>query len=201
MIIERPEFTVYTNLSRKLEKAPSSLSVPRAKHDEPQCEKGFRGVLSLARVEFGAMLAGFTDAPKPFHYLRHSDFDSKSYLEMLLDGSRTHYWSLVNDTQLKNVLDTTPENPVVLAYSRRLLIARSMLQAATRLGQRHFSNMQMRELSAWKDSMDGIQAVLVAKIEFYLAANPNSGTQNYFQACETLLSAEKRLGGGIRNRK
>ena len=50
----------------------------------------------------------------------------------------------MNDPSLNKVTKTSPERPIVLAYSRRLVVARAMLTAAMRFGQQQYSNVQMR---------------------------------------------------------
>ncbi|MCA9212581.1 MAG: hypothetical protein KDB27_05930 [Planctomycetales bacterium] len=199
IVRRRPEYAVYTNLSAKVETGPSSLSIPNDYRSENNKLEGLRGVIALARVELGSMLAGFTDARLPFLGTPVHEFYASEYQQMLLDGAKTHYWSLLNDPQLKQVMRTPPENPIVLAYSRRLVIARSMLAAAVRGGRREYNNIQMRELSSWKDSLDGVQAVLVGSIQAYLTevsmatSRTNKKSTAFTEACNRMLQAEKRM--------
>ena len=61
IIKSEPEFTIYTNLSRALEQGRSSLGEKPNGPSDDFARKGFRWITALARVELGAMLAGFTE--------------------------------------------------------------------------------------------------------------------------------------------
>jgi hypothetical protein len=63
IVRDHEEFLIYTNLSRKIEQ-PSSLT-EHVPVDE-LAKLGLNWILALARVERGAMLAGFTDIEHPF---------------------------------------------------------------------------------------------------------------------------------------
>ena len=204
IVRRHPEHTVYTNLSARVESGPSSLSSATSYAGESNKSEGFAGVIALARVEFGSMLAGFTDSRNPYQSFPPHKFDEREYQELLLDGARTHYWSLLNDPRLRKVTGTTPENPVVLAYTRRLVIARSMLAAAMRTGRLNYNNIQMRELSSWRDSLDDVQGVLVSNIQLFLTdiskstKSVNKKTSEFHNACYRMLQAERRLKGAER---
>lgn len=195
-IVKRyPEYAVYSNLSNKVISGPSSLQQDRTSDYSQDKLHGFASVIALARVEFGAMLAGFTDSPNPYFFVPVHAFDQNEFHTLLLDGAKTHYWSLLNDPQLKRVTTTVPSNPIVLAYSRRLLTARSMLAAATRLGHAEYSNVQMRELASWKDALDSVQGILVSNIQIYLQdlsvtkTKDSTKVQEYSTACQAMLRA------------
>ena len=196
IVQEKPEFTVYSNLASQFERGPSTLSRPVESTTEGN--RGLAWVIALARTEYGAMLAGFSDAPSPFLTVPLHDFDRVAFQTLLLDGAISHYWGLVSDPSLKRVTRTSPSNPIVLAYSRRLVVARSMMSAAMRLAQRDLSNIQLRELTSWKESMDEVQAGLIASIQLYLQASIQSTTKaskqssDYVEACGAMLRAEKR---------
>ena len=158
--------------------------------------------MALARVELGAMIATFTNNPQPFETIRPSRFEFEAYKSLLLDGTRMHYWGLVRDPGLKQVTRTSPVNPIVLSYSRRLALARAMLRATVKSGIADYSPSQFRELAVWKRDLDNVQLGLVAMIRAYLlqvethASSVN--TSRAFQiACMALLRAEKKeLKGG-----
>lgn len=194
IVAEKPEFIVYTNLSKKLQSGPSSLAPSNDYPDDDGARRGLGWIMALARVELGAMLTGYSDANTPFAFFPLIPFDLDEYRDLLMDGAKTHYWSLVKDPNLKEVTETSPENPIVLAYSRRLLIARTMLNSAIRLGQQSYSDFQMRELSSWQDSMNRIQVGLVLKIKAYLQTTQVTRTKStpYTDACGAMLRAEAR---------
>ena len=194
MVAERDEFTVYTNLSRKLRSGPSSLNEPL---DEKREQRGLRWVTALARAELGAILAAFTDAPKPFEIVANPEFDLKEYREVLLDGARSHYWALVNDPRLRSITRSLRVNSQVLSYSRRLVMARAMLRAAVKSGIDEYSPVQLRELSSWKESLDETQTYLTGKIRAHLQgtvnrSDPVTSSSEFIDACGALLRAETR---------
>ena len=194
IVAEKPEFTIYANLSKKLQAGPSTLDASNKYSDDDGARRGLAWIMALARIEFGAMLTGYSDAKNPFSYFPLHKFDLEEYRSLLMDGAKTHYWALVKDPKLKEVTETSPENPIVLAYSRRLLIARTMLNSAVRLGQPTYSDYQMRELSSWQDSMNRIQVGLVLKIKAYLQTTQVTRTKSttYTDACTSMLRAEAR---------
>ena len=75
---EREEFAVYTNLAAG-ERAEVPVRCPsgRARLAKPQ--QGFDWVIALARTEFGAMLAGFSDLPSPFSAVPLHPYDANAY--------------------------------------------------------------------------------------------------------------------------
>jgi len=196
IVARRPEFTIYTDLASQVQSGPSTLG--RYADSESDGKRGFAWVIALARVEFGAMMAGFTDVPSPFTVFPVHEYDAMAYRQMLLDGATNHYWALVNDPALKRVTSTSPANPIVLAYSRRLVMARAMLSATMRLSQQQLSNIQMRELSSWKESLDELQAGFVVKIQLYVQSFRQTSTKRsmeeheYRKACDAMLRAEAR---------
>ena len=85
-----------TNLSRRVESTPGPLS------EQPSPE-GYRRhslawVMGLARVELGAMVAAFTETPKPFQFVKPSGYEAEAYRELLLDGLRHHVLTLPGPT-------------------------------------------------------------------------------------------------------
>lgn len=195
------EYTVYTNLSRRVEFAPSSLTEvadPQDSQASPFKRQGLAWVMGLARVELAAMLATFTPIMEPFVFVNPTAFEMPAYQELLLDGARTHYWSLIRDPQLPHVLEKRADNPEVLSYSRRLVLARSMLSGAIRVGIQGYSPIQLRELFSWKQSLDGLQQQFVTKIRYFLESvtghvdvTRTKQYSEYIEACTFLLSAEE----------
>lgn len=161
LVAARPEFAVYTNLSRRLEKGQSTLREPA--NEEGKFERrGLRWVTALARIEFGAMLAAFTSVPNPFENIANVNFDQAEYRNLLLDGARVHYWALYNDPALRNVLQNAPLGSQMLSYSRRLKLARALLSTAAR--QEQYTPMQQQELKTWYDQLAAIDERLVGII-------------------------------------
>ncbi len=197
LVAERDEFTVYTDLGRRLQRGPSSL-IPAASPTDKRGQRGLAWVMGLARIELAAMLAGFTSVPQPFEMLGPTPFDANAYRSLLHDGALSHYWSLVNDPMLEPVSRMSPLQVQVLAYSRRLVIARGLLRATMKAHRGEYNPIQLREISAWKEGLDALQAGFIAKIELFLQdaqqqkVSQTSDQGEYVKACIYLLKAEQR---------
>jgi hypothetical protein len=161
LVKDRREFVVYTNLSRRVERGPSSLSEPRVPGDNFE-RRGLRWITALARVELGAMLAAFTDVPNAFEAIAAPQFDGQEYQNLLLDGIRSHYWALQNDPALLRVKGGADVGTETLAYSRRTRLAGQMLLAAGKSGK--YSPAQYQEIESWRTRLGALHFDLVAKI-------------------------------------
>ena len=203
IVAEKDEFTIYTNLSRKLKSGPSSLNEPIENERE---RRGLRWVTALARVELGSMLAAFTGVPTPYEIVANPKFDLPQYQELLLDGARTHYWALVNDPSMPKITRSLKVDEQVLSYSRRLVMARAMLRAAVKSNIRDYSPVQLRELASWKESLDEAQSLIAGKIRAFVNGSTTtqvtskSSSRDFTAACSAMLRAEAReLKAGTAN--
>lgn len=196
MVGEKPQFAVQTNLSKSVQLAPSSLTTPAFVGES--MASGLAPVIALARIEVSAMLAAFTDVSKPFESLRPGEFEKAAYQEMVLDGARSHYWGLVGDPMLRKVVRMSPQNKEVLSYSRRLVLARAFLHAATKANLERFSPLELRELSSWTEGLNTLQQGFYRKMQQFLAGitqttiSGDSFQSEYLNACGALLRAEQR---------
>jgi hypothetical protein len=144
------------------------------------------------------MLAAYTGVQDPFEAVQPTQYEMSQYGELLLDGTRTHYWALTGDPNLPRVTRLSPSRKQFLSYSRRLILARAMLRAALKAGLGQYSPLQMREMASWKRQLDDLQAGFVIKIRDYLAGNSQSTTRadtqqfETVEACGALLRAESR---------
>ncbi|MCA9169918.1 MAG: hypothetical protein KDB23_19720 [Planctomycetales bacterium] len=196
---DRDEFTVYTDLGRRFQRGPSSL-IAAASPTDDRAKRGLAWVMALARVELASMLVCFTATPQPYELVGPTPFDAAAYMTLLHEGALSHYWALVNDPMLEPVTRMSPLHTEVLAYSRRLVIARGLLRATMKAQHGNFSPIQLREISAWKEGLDSLQAGLVAKIELFLQhAEQRKVTKTtvdrggeYVRACTKLLEIEQR---------
>lgn len=191
----RPEYTVVTNLASGVEAGPTTLAAPQG---GPIRRKGLDWMLALARTELGSMLAGYSPTPKPFEAVGVSQFDLEAYKSLLLDGVRSHYWALIKDPDLASVL-ATKEMSRVLSYSRRLVVVRAMIRALMKSSRNDLSNLQMKELSSWYESLDGLQGQFTVAIRNFLRETDSSRTSTKtthsdFMGpyCISILNAEKR---------
>ena len=196
MIAEEDAFSIYSNLARRVQPPGGTLTVQSSAGDDGR-RRGLAWVMALARVELGAMLATFTSTPEPFRAVRPTRFEFQAYKSLLLDGAQTHYWALSQDPDLRKVTRTSPVNPIVLSYSRRLVLARAMLAAAVKTGLGEYTPYQLRELASWTNDLDGLQIGLLALIHSYMQAqtrvsDAQTQSREFIQACAALLRAEKK---------
>lgn len=168
IIAERREFTIFTNLSRRVEKGRSTLTEKPKKPGDDFKRQGLSWVVALARVEVAAMLAAFTRTKRPFEKVGPSRFELPAYGEMLLDGLRTHYWSLAADPRLRDVTKGRLTLRQMLTYSRRLLLARSFHDAVIRLGKGSFNNAQQAELKTWGRNLGKLHGKILSRIQIRL---------------------------------
>lgn len=195
IIAANDSFTVFDNLSRLARPMPSSLASKQISASDDFSRRGLAWVMALARIELGAIFATFTEHPYPFTVVKPSGFEMDAYQALLLDGVRTHYWALARDPALRKVSRTSPENPVVLSYSRRLKLVRRMLKATAKVGMGELNVLQYRELASWNKDLDALQMGLLVVIQSYLTttASQNVVTDREFaEACGALLQAEQR---------
>lgn len=168
IITERKEFTIFTNLSRRVEKGKSSLTERPKKPGDNFKRQGLAWVMALARVEVAAMLAAFTRTDHAFEKVGPTRFELAAYGEMLLDGLRTHYWSLAADPRLKDLTKGRLTLRQMLTYSRRLLLARSFHDAVVRLGKGNFNNAQQAELKTWQRNLERLHGKILSRIQIRL---------------------------------
>jgi hypothetical protein len=197
---DRPEFTVFVNIASRVQRLPSTL-VPTSAA-EPR--RGLAWVLALARAELGGMVATFGQHPSPFAAVRPTTLELDAYRAILLDGSQTHYWALVNDPQLAKVAKSVPDTQM-LAYIRRLNAVRHFLRAGANGYSKELKPPQVAEILAEDQRLGSLRQDFVATVADYLAAMTysQSSTQTtsdgkvMARACSAQLggeAAELRLG-------
>jgi hypothetical protein len=175
----RKEFTVYTNLSARIpKKAASSLDVPADPSDD-SAKRGLAWVMALARVELGAMVAGFTGRGDPFALVPPTRFELPAYSHLLLDGARTHYFALGNDPVVSLYM-TYRNKPLTvaereggradinetqaIAYGRRVALAREFVRAVQSLGRGQLTSQQTAELQSWDQDLTALIEIIAYKI-------------------------------------
>jgi len=169
IVSKRAEFTVYTNIARRVQSAPTSL-VPPAEIEQGKTERrGLPWVLALARVELGGILATFGSHPSPFEAVGPSQYEMPAYKQLLLDGAETHYWALAQDPEARRIakIDPTVET---LAYIRRLSVARHFLYAAIRSNAAEINQIQLAEAMVQKENLDKLRNVYSSNVADYLAS-------------------------------
>ncbi len=186
IIKSEPEFIIYTNLSRRLELGRSSLAeTPRSPGDD-FARQGFNWVTALARVEVGAMLAGFTDHPNPFAAVAGKGYDLVEYKEMLLDGAKLHFWALTNDPDFAELTKSFKPNGQTLTYVRRLNVATAFVYAAGGLTELELSPLQKEEVTTYAKNLDDARTSFQGAIQLYLT----------IVVSQTKTKSDSRLVGG-----
>ncbi len=164
IVRSRPEFAIYTNLSRRIEGGPSTLSESAANSSDDFRRHGLDWMMALARVELGAMVAGFTTDTNPFDRVRPSNYEMAAYKELVEDGGRVHFWSLQNDPTLAQATRnrTLKANErQVIAYVRRASVAREFLKKAQALNYGRLSAGQSLELDSWDRQLTSLEHTLL----------------------------------------
>lgn len=170
IVKSEPEFTVFTNLARRLEQGRSTLFEQPEQAGDDFSRRGIRWVTALARVELGAMLAGYTEHPNPFAAVAGAGYDAAEFRELILDGAKMHYWSLSGDAEMKRVFDRFAPDSRTLAYIRRLNVGNAFVSAAGVVGNFGLDTPQAAELTKYHRSIGDYRAGLQAQIAIYLTA-------------------------------
>jgi hypothetical protein len=187
LVRERPEFAVYTNLSRHFEGPTFLREQPRDERDSFR-RHGLEWVLALARVEAGAMLAGFTSHPGPFAAVAPKSYGVEAFRELLIDGLRTHYWTLKLDPVIQNYHRTGIPVNHIITYGRRVSLARHFLQALVAGWGDQLLPIQRAELKTQDEEMRRLQLAFL-----YCLARRNAGSSStvsltdVLKACPPLL--------------
>ena len=204
IISDRSEFDVYLTLPEAFTPQSeyySTTSPPagtRGAGNELR-KSGLAWITALARVEFGAMVAGFTDHSNPFKDVTPDSHDYKSAMQLLLEGVTGHYAGLSTAPQFtgKGKLkrrDAKIEN--ALPLSRRTRIARAMLAPLLAPGPSEYNPAQAYELAEYQSELDEGQKRVNEGIKMFLAARQTSrsstSTSAFVEACGIQLRAEQR---------
>lgn len=193
---QRNLFAVEGNQSKQLQVGNTSLSDEKDAEDE---HRGLDWMTALARVELGAMLSGYTRVPRPFEIVKPTPSDMDAYRYLLLDGVRSHYWSLKKDPAVEYLLRSKNGIYNALSYSRRLLMVRSMLGTLARSG-RSWTFPEQQELTGWKAELDELSGLLHLYVHDYLTQYVGSGTRTTSSSssryltriCGAILAGERR---------
>jgi hypothetical protein len=169
IVRDHDEYIIHTNLSRWLEKQPNVLSERGRNARDDFARHGLPWVLGLARIELGAMLTGFTSAKEPFRLMvpplksprSPERYGAQAYHELLIDGMRTHYWSLKNDPAVWNYRKTgVPEHHLV-TYTRRVTVARQFLVSSRNASAGLLSQPQLGLIAEWEQEIAAVHRMLI----------------------------------------
>jgi hypothetical protein len=200
IVAARDEFTVYTNLSRRIEPKPGPLSERGTGATDKFDRRGLAWLIALARVELASMAAGFSPDAEPFGKSRPGSLELDAYREVLADSMRSHYWSLVRDPVPRTMRRRVTPDPQAIAYLRRTNLAIKFVDEVGRELQGQLTSTQQSELDTWEQQLKGLQSYLLYDV---LGVHDpvvlsNSSTELYLHKCGTtreMILSDLRSGG------
>lgn len=188
IVREQNQFAIYTNLSRTMQGQTQFSEQPRMAGDRFR-RHGLAWMMALARVELGAMLAGFTSHPRPFHAVKPSKYEADAFRNLLLDGYRSHYWALKRDPVVSAYYKLgIPENHII-TYGRRATVARHFLRAVRDGSYQEFSGRQLAELSVHESDLRRLQLAYLYCLSKKNSTIENETVTEKLKVCPSLLSA------------
>ena len=191
IIRSQDAFIIQTNLSRKIE-GPTTLSEQSPNPRDDFSRHGLEWMLALARVELGAMLAGFTSHAEPFLSLAPTTyrqervktvpFGTAAYGELLMDGLRSHYWSIVRADLIADYYKTgVPENHL-LTQARRAIVGRQFVRAVLRYSGsgndgESLPPPQRTELQTWDQTFEKLLRIMQYCLTFKVGSEKITATK------------------------
>lgn len=163
-------------------------------------QNGLAWVTGLARVEFGAMIAGFTDQPRPFRNVTPQSHDYRSVMQLLAEGAAHHISALGQDPSFTGKGRIDPKDRSIytsLKLSRRSSIAAAMLEPLLAPGASNYNREQAYQLSEAKSDLEDGAKLVNARISLFLASlvstedSSSTHTREFVQACGLQLRAER----------
>ncbi len=189
------ELGLYTNLSRRFApQEPSSLAETGADNYE---RRGLAWVMGLARLELGAMQAGFSNQKDPFFtFGRPSAGELPAFKELLWDGARTHYWALMADPQVERALEGSAGSPRYMAQGRRLFLTLAFLEAAMNLTAEELTPAQRQEARSWSSDLEKMGHLYVTKLADSLGQRSRT-TSSGIQEATSLWSCPQLVNAAL----
>jgi hypothetical protein len=189
IVSELDEFSVYINLSRRFGRLVGNSTALKYRqsllHELPQKanddfrRRGIGWVLALARLEHGAIEIGYQESSTPFSLNNLTAIERVPFAELLLDGVRSHYWSMSSDPvtyrlikgEVAKVSDRT-----ALAYGRRIVMTQHMIETLDKVAGGALNGPQRTELQAWHRELSSVrEGVSYVMYRTYLAAFEQQG--------------------------
>ncbi|HCP83960.1 MAG TPA: hypothetical protein DIT88_06115 [Planctomycetaceae bacterium] len=171
MIKDHPSLTVFTNLSRGITPPTSTIAETALNQEERYDKQGLAWMMALARVEYGAMVAGFTDIENHYHLETLGDDEEAAFKELLLDGVRMHYFSMVNEPLGRLVLKGNAGFSEAFGFGRRAIMVRSMINALAEFARDEFNPAQQQELANINREVGYYADGSIASVSAYLMTN------------------------------
>ncbi len=200
ILADHHEFDLFVNLPDGFRENTSSDGVEDL---QDVGRSGLEWIVALARVEFGAMVSGFTSHPTPYQSVQPESFAYNATMQLLLEGVAGHYSALQDAKNLHAKLMKIHRDDQVrtaLAKSRRVRIARMMLQALGKMDPATYSDQQASELVEVQRKLNVQQRNLRSIINVWLmtqtteerSVSSESFEREFVNACGVQLEAERR---------
>lgn len=170
IVSDLDEFSVYVNLSRRFGRLAANPLAERYRqsylHEFPLSpnddfrRRGIGWVLALARLEHGAVEVGYQESGNPFSLNNLTAIERMPFAELLLDGVRSHYWSMSSDPvtyRLSKGYVTKVNNRTALAYGRRTVMVQYMIETLDKIAGNSLKPAQRSELQAWHSELSSIR--------------------------------------------
>lgn len=199
IIGDRDEFAIFRELPPGFE--PDQESQNAVNKDKPELagsKRGLAWLIALARVEFGAVVSGFTDHPNPYMFVQPDNYAYAETMQLLLEGVVSHYTALQREEALEDYMSKNNGVQAALTLSRRLRIARSMMRPIMQPERSRYSTAQARQLETAAKDLDTAQTGVNNAIRTWLASTQKTETsqetvtREFVTACGQQISAERR---------
>lgn len=198
IVRSRPQFAVYSQLAERFRPGNGPGSAELKTQSRSPERRGLIWVVALARLEAGAIIGTFTTIPAPFEVVGPTQYEMPAYKELLMDGAQMHFWGLANDAHLPDVTKSIPGTEM-LAYLRRLNLARKMLSAAVRSNAKELAPQEwvqvVEEDQKLLELRDGFEATITAYVISLNRVSQSSSTstsnRNSVGACGAQLAGER----------
>ena len=197
IIADHEEFAIFRELPRGFEINGERKTLDRPS-GLPGAKQGLAWLIGLARLEFGAIVSGYTDHPKPYQYVQPDRYAYAETMQLLLEGVDSHYSALQQTDLFQERFRRADDVRVALTLSRRLRIARAMLQPIMATERSLYSSQQASQLEKAAFDLDKAQARINNGIRAWLASTQQSSRstdgfrREFVNACGQMLAAERQ---------
>jgi len=192
ILAESERFRIDTNLSRSIEGPTRFAELPTSAKDDFR-RTGLAWLTALARVELGAMLAGFTTIPRPFNVVTPTEFDQAQFGELLMDAYRTHFWTFRQDPAVKQFRVRGMPFQELIPYGRRTQMIHRFREAALEMFGLQMTQAQIGELISQAEEIRQTElAFLYCYAKSHTAQQESTIDAHFRWACPPLAEAARR---------
>lgn len=197
ILADRGEFDLFVAMPEGFRQGSTAAEAEERGDDR---QNGLAWVIALARVEFGAMVTGFTAHPDPYQWVQPDTLAFAETMQLLLEGVEGHFRALRDtsktDAQVKKIYGDDQVKSK-LAKARRVRIARVMLHALGKVDPTMYTERQAGDLTSVQRELTRQQTELHKSLKVMLSAmtsidsSVSSSTREFVNACGIQLQAER----------